>query len=95
VRTGRPTRTTWPTPSSRRPRRPRPRGAPAAATEKRGENISALKNDLRRAWSARGMNREDVNALGRKLTGKEPSAFLFNATDLKRLMAGRRGGEMA
>jgi hypothetical protein len=74
---------------------PAPAAPAATATEKRGENISALKNDLRRAWSARGMNREDVNALGRKLTGKEPSAFLFNATDLKRLMAAVESGEMA
>lgn len=68
---------------------------PVTQAEKRSENISELKNELRRAWSARGMTRDDVNALGRKLTGKEPSAFLFNATDLKALMRAVTAGEVA
>jgi hypothetical protein len=69
-----------------------PAAAAATKDDARGETIGQLKNELRRAWTARGMNREDVNALGRKLTGKEPTEFLFNLTDLQSIKKRRRGG---
>jgi hypothetical protein len=68
---------------------------PATAPEPRTQNISALKNDLRRSWTARGMSRDDVNALGRKLTGKEPTEFLFNIPDLERIKKAVEAGEIA
>lgn len=74
------------------------RTAPAAAptqVEQRAEDIAAIKSELRRAWSARGLTREQANAIGDKVTGKPRTEWMLRKDSLAQVLKAIQNGEVA
>jgi hypothetical protein len=72
-----------------------PPAPPTTQTEQRAEAVSEVKSALRRAWSARGLTRDQANNLGDKVTGKPRTEWMLNLNDLRRVLKAIENGETA
>jgi hypothetical protein len=76
---------------------PAPAAEPAPVTriEQKAEDLAAAKSNLRRAWSSRGMTREQVNVLGDEVTGKPRTEWMMSVAQLRKVLAAVEAGQVA
>lgn len=67
----------------------------ATQTEQRAEDIAAIKSELRRAWSARGLTREQANTIGDRVTGKPRTEWMLRKDTLGQVLKAIQDGETA